>query len=229
MSKIKVDTIQSTQHTTSTIGFTSTGATVNGDCSATTFTGSGANLTNIPSSAITGLSSGGSLEFVKKISLTGNQTSIVEYGLDYDTVYRFNLNHVRTTNNTLLRVYPHVDNSATRHNNGDCSAHYMNYSSTSGNSYANDGWYFSPGGWLTKSSGYFEIYTGADSWIHASMTYHSGQGQLLWDGWKVPSNNTNNDSNQTDTYAKVNGVSLEVPSDNFVAGTEIVIYKYKES
>ena len=69
MSKIKVDTIQSTQHTTSTIGFTSTGATVNGDCSATTFTGSGANLTNIPSSAITGLSSGGSLEFVKKYLL----------------------------------------------------------------------------------------------------------------------------------------------------------------
>jgi hypothetical protein len=48
MSKIKVDTIQSTQHATSTIGLTSTGATINGDCSATTFTGSGANLTNLP-------------------------------------------------------------------------------------------------------------------------------------------------------------------------------------
>ncbi|MBL40341.1 MAG: hypothetical protein CL761_03325 [Chloroflexi bacterium] len=48
MSKIKVDTIQSTQHATSTIGLTSTGATINGDCNATTFTGSGANLTNVP-------------------------------------------------------------------------------------------------------------------------------------------------------------------------------------
>jgi len=250
MSKIKVTDIAPTSSNTPsiTLGTNNNVSFANG-VTATSFTGDGANLTSIPAanlsgtipnasipdplpaingSALTGVG-GGSLEFVKKISLTGNQTSIVEYGLDYDTVYRFNLNHVRTTNNTLLRVYPHVDNSATRHNNGDCSAHYMNYSSTSGNSYAQDGWYFSPGGWLTKSSGYFEIYTGADSWIHASMTYHSGQGQLLWDGWKVPSNNTNNDSNQTDTYAKVNGVSLEVPSDNFVAGTEIVIYKYKES
>ena len=54
MSKIKVDTIQSTQHSTSTIGFTSTGATVNGDCNATTFTGSGANLTALPAANLTG-------------------------------------------------------------------------------------------------------------------------------------------------------------------------------
>jgi len=54
MSKIKVDTIQSTQHATSTIGLTSTGATINGDCSATTFTGSGANLTALPAANLTG-------------------------------------------------------------------------------------------------------------------------------------------------------------------------------
>ena len=153
----------------------------------------------------------------------------MEYGLDYDTVYRFNLNHVRTSSYTLLRVYPHVDNSATKHNNGDCSAHYMNYSGTGNSAYSNDGWYFSNSGWLTKSSGYFEIYTGTDSWINASINYHAGQGQSFYAGWKIPSNNTNNDPNQTDTYAKVNGVSLEVPSDSFQVGTEIVIYKYKES
>ena len=54
MSKIKVDTIQSTQHATSTIGLTSTGATINGDCNATTFTGSGANLTALPAANLTG-------------------------------------------------------------------------------------------------------------------------------------------------------------------------------
>tara|TARA_B100000575_G_C23136058_1_gene659982 strand:- start:320 stop:1042 length:723 start_codon:yes stop_codon:yes gene_type:complete len=240
MSTIKVDTIQSRQHSSSTINLTSTGATVNGDCTATTFSGSGASLTALPAANLTGALpaidgsnltgvGGGSLEFVKKISLTANQNSIVEYGLDYDTVYRFNLNHVRTVNYTRLRVFPHVDNSASKHMNGDCFAHYINYSGTTNTFSSNDGWYFNVNGWLTKSNGYFEIYTGADSWIHASINYHSNQGQLVWDGWKVPSNNTNNDPNQTDTYAKVNGVSLEVPSDNFVAGTEIVIYKYKES
>ena len=54
MSKIKVDTIQSTQYSSSTIGLTSTGATVNGDCNATTFTGSGANLTALPAANLTG-------------------------------------------------------------------------------------------------------------------------------------------------------------------------------
>ena len=48
MSRIKVDTIQSRQHSASTISFTNTGATVNGNCTATTFTGDGANLTNLP-------------------------------------------------------------------------------------------------------------------------------------------------------------------------------------
>ena len=97
MSKIKVDTIQSTQHTTSTIGFTSTGATVNGDCSATTFTGSGANLTSIPAANITGTLpaidgsaltgvGGGSLEFVKDLSPTTTVNEITETGLDYDTI-----------------------------------------------------------------------------------------------------------------------------------------------
>tara|TARA_B100000927_G_scaffold156205_1_gene125803 strand:- start:3533 stop:4054 length:522 start_codon:yes stop_codon:yes gene_type:complete len=40
MSTIKVDTIQSRQHSSSTINLTNTGATVNGDCTATTFFGS---------------------------------------------------------------------------------------------------------------------------------------------------------------------------------------------
>ena len=187
MSKIIVDEIQ-TNTVNGNVRIIPNGTgelEVTGNCSATTFSGSGANLTNIPTSAITGLSSGGSLEFVKKISLTGNQTSIVEYGLDYDTVYRFNLNHVRTGTYTLLRVYPHVDNSATKHNNGDCSAHYMVYSGNGNSASSNDGWYFSNSGWLTKSSGYFEIYTGADSWINASINYHSGQGQSFYAGWKL--------------------------------------------
>ena len=54
MSTIKVDTIQSRQHSSSTISLTSTGATVNGDCTATTFSGSGASLTSIPAANITG-------------------------------------------------------------------------------------------------------------------------------------------------------------------------------
>lgn len=99
MSKIKVDTIQSTQHATSTIGFTSTGATVNGDCSATTFTGSGANLTSLPSANLTGALpaldgtnltnvGGGSLEFVSKTTISSNTAQVDFTGLDYGFIYK---------------------------------------------------------------------------------------------------------------------------------------------
>jgi hypothetical protein len=54
MSTLKVDTIQSRQHSSSTISLTSTGATVNGDCTATTFSGSGASLTSLPAANLTG-------------------------------------------------------------------------------------------------------------------------------------------------------------------------------
>ena len=93
MSKIKVDTIQSTQHATSTIGLTSTGATVNGDCNATTFTGSGANLTALPSANLTGALpaiDGSSLTGIAdatKLPLTGGTVTGVT---TFDTYVRFN-------------------------------------------------------------------------------------------------------------------------------------------
>tara|TARA_B100000925_G_C21965204_1_gene455214 strand:- start:509 stop:1309 length:801 start_codon:yes stop_codon:yes gene_type:complete len=143
MSKIKVDTIQSTQHASSTISLTSTGATVNGDCTATNFTGSGANLTSLPSSNLTGAlpaidgsaltsltsanltgaipanllsnaGGGGGLEFVKKETVSGGQiVSITESGLDYDTVYRVVISHLEFNWTSLPYVYPLLDNKTT--------------------------------------------------------------------------------------------------------------------
>ena len=88
MSTIKVDTIQSRQHSASTINLTSTGATVNGDCTATTFSGSGASLTSIPAANLTGTLpaidgsnltgvGGGALEFQSKTTIS-TPTQIVD-------------------------------------------------------------------------------------------------------------------------------------------------------
>jgi len=79
MSTIKVDTIQSRQHSTSTINLTSTGATVNGDCTATTFSGSGANLTSIPAANLTGTLpalSAANLTSIPAANLTGTLPAI---------------------------------------------------------------------------------------------------------------------------------------------------------
>ena len=109
MSKIKVDTIQHTQHSNSTISLSNTGVTVNGNCTASSFTGDGANLTNLPvdltqldaqnltsgtipdarfpatlpavsGANLTNMAPGGALEFVSKTDITvSNSTTQINF------------------------------------------------------------------------------------------------------------------------------------------------------
>jgi len=286
MSKIKVDTIQSTQHATSTIGLTSTGATINGDCSATTFTGSGANLTALPAanltgtlpaldgSALTGISSGitvqeegsslstagttlnfvgagvtasgtgasktitvagggGSLEFVKKVQSGSAVSSIVETGLDYDRVYRLVFPSLSLSAYGGIRLSPHVDNSSTPHNNSDCNQGYTNSNGSYGQNGANN-WNMYPSLDRNYNMAIWELYTGERAW----MTWHyysfgtstEYSGWVHGYGWKVVASNTNNDSNQTGSFAKVNGFTIEdIYGNNINPATKLLIYKYKES
>ncbi len=283
MSKIKVDTIQSTQHATSTIGLTSTGATINGDCNATTFTGSGANLTNLPvdltqldaanltsgtipndrfpatlptasganltslpsanltgalpaldGSALTGIGGGGgSLEFVKKVQSGSAVSSIVETGLDYDRVYRLVFPSLGVSSYGGIRLSPHVDNSSTPHNNSDCNQGYTNSNGSYGQNGANN-WNMYPSMDRNYNMAIWELYTGERAW----MTWHyytfgtstEYNGWVHGYGWKVVASNTNNDSNQTGSFAKVNGFTIEdIYGANIIPATKLLIYKYKES
>ena len=286
MSKIKVDTIQSTQHATSTIGLTSTGATVNGDCNATTFTGSGANLTALPAanltgalpaldgSALTGISSGitvqdegsalstaattldfvgagvtasgtgasktitvpgggGSLEFVKKVEPSAAVSSIVETGLDYDRVYRLVFANLSLSAAGGVRLLPHVDNSSTPHNNSDCNQGYGNNNGNYGQSGVNH-WNMYAALDRNYNSAIWELYTGDRAWMF--WRYYSWNvstdytGWVHGYGWKVVASNTNNDPNQTGSFAKVNGFTIEdIYGNNINPDTKLLIYKYKES
>ena len=263
MSKIKVDTIQSTQHATSTIGLTSTGATINGDCNATTFTGSGANLTSLPSanltgalpaidgSALTSLTSanltgaipanlltnagGGAYEFVKKIQPSVATTTITEHGLDYDSVYKLVIKYVLGTFNNYLKFYPHLDNSTTSFTpDGSgydtCKQRQIDINGVSSQIESTDHWSFGQTQVGYEFGGSIDFWTGYRPWIIGNVRYLYNDGFVQLYGRKGRVANTNNDPNQTDTYAKVNGFRLRSSNNyNIESDLEILVYKYAES
>ena len=244
MSKIKVDTIQSTQHASSTISLTSTGATVNGDCSATNFTGSGANLTSIPAanitgtlpaidgSALTGIGGGGSLEFVEKITPTSNVATITRTGLDYDTVYRMNFKVCYFDWAARIEFMPHLDNSSTNFTpvstTDSCDLRRFDMNGIHQDS-TNNKWIFEMGNYVSSIAGYCEFYTGERPWIMGSVRPMYDDGFCDFWGRKGRLANTNNDPSQTGTYAKMNGFTINGWGNNYTPGTEILLYKYKES
>jgi len=262
MSKIKVDTIQSTQHATSTIGLTSTGATINGDCNATTFTGSGANLTSLPSanltgalpaidgSALTSLTSanltgaipanlltnagGGAYEFVKKIQPSVATTTITEHGLDYDSVYKLVIKYVLGTFNNYLKFYPHLDNSTTSFTpDGSgydtCKQRQIDINGVSSQIESTDHWSFGQTQVGYEFGGSIDFWTGYRPWIIGNVRYLYNDGFVQLYGRKGRVANTNNDPNQTFTYAKMNGFTLNLNGWDFTTDTELLLYKHKES
>ena len=244
MSTLKVDTIQSRQHSASTINLTSTGATVNGDCTATTFSGSGASLTSIPAANITGTLpaidgsnltgvGGGGFEFVKTIQPSANTTTITETGLDYDSIYRLVCKQIVFNFTTELRFNPHLDNNSTKFTHsgslGECS-HIRTNLSGSSESTRQSFWVFDSGYNSYYWYGHMDFSTTEYSWIIGSLRGYSASSFSIIHGKKNFQTNTGNDSNQTGTYAKINGFTLESDGGwSFTPETKLILFKHKES
>lgn len=252
MSKIIVDEIQ-TNTVNGNVRIIPNGTgelEVTGNCSATTFSGSGANLTNVPApstynaanltgalpaidgSNLTGVGGGG-FEFVKKITTSAAVSYIDETGLDYDRLYRFVFKKFTFSGADEIRVHPMVDNETTPVNRYGCQNINIAYGPTHYSRGGNNDWQFYNGNFVyTKQAGYFDLYTTDQAWIIGNInSYPSTYGYcLLWGDYNLTAN-TNNDSNQTGTYAKVNGFRLQSGSQAQTIGTdlEILVYKYKES
>jgi len=257
MSKIKVDTIQSTQHATSTIGLTSTGATINGDCNATTFTGSGANLTSLPSanltgalpaidgSALTSLTSanltgaipanlltnaggGGGFEFVSKSEVASGTTAayIDITNLANDTMYRIVGKQVVLSHHTGYTKHEFLDTS------GNVITGKINYTRTYGTTtLATDGWTtqnqfygaaMSDG--QKKSAFILELFTKAgEVWFKFDGTTTRGTRTFM---------QTWGNFDSSDTTTQVGGLRIRDASGvgyTLDPGTQILLYKYKES
>jgi len=273
MSTLKVDDIQSRQSTDDAISLasdssvslkhsasaklttTSSGVSVTGTCTATTFSGSGASLTSLPSANLTGALpaidgsnltgvGGGGLEFIKEISPSSAVSSITETGLDYDKVYRLVVKKLRVDGNVSdLRFHPHLDNSSTEFvwgqspyaYNGECRYHYISDSGVTYSSSYDSYWRFQTGGYSAEYyGGYMDFGTTTHPWLIGSLRgigTDRSFSQLF--AKKKRENNTNQDSNQTDTYAKMNGFTLKLHNgsyfSNFHQDTLFYLYKAKES
>ena len=176
---------------------------------------------------------GGSLEFVKKVQSASAVSSIVETGLDYDRVYRLVFPSLSLSAYGGIRLSPHVDNSSTPHNNSDCNQGYTN-SNGNGGQYSQNNWNMYPSGDRNYNFAIWELYTGERPWM--SWHYYSfgtSTEYAHWVhgyGWKVVASNTNNDPNQTGSFAKVNGFTIQdIYGANINPATKLLIYKYKES
>ena len=236
MSKIKVDNIQSTQHATSTIGLTSTGATINGDCSATTFTGSGANLTSLPSANLTGAipanlltnAGGGGFEFVSKSEVASGQTAAyIDFtSLSDDSMYRVVGKQV-VNSSSSFEQYEFLDTS------GNPISGKLNYTRVYGTtSYSYNGWttqdaFYGAGlADASSSKGAFilEFFTKAGQvWFRFDGTTTNGT-RAYMETWG------NFDS--SDTTTQIGGLRIRDASgtsNTLQAGTQILLYKYKES
>ncbi len=241
MSKIKVDTIQSTQHSNSTISLTSTGATVNGDCTATTFSGSGASLTSLPSANLTGAipanlltnAGGGAFEFVQKMEPSSTVTEIDKTGLEYDTLYKIIIPEANFNSNTVMGMKVFLDNATTMTDYSNFFGNFVNESNSSGNHHSASYWTFDMDGYHSaKHGGSIDFYTGSRPYVIAKfINLNSVYGWVsFWGGKDSNTNNTNNDPNQTDTFAKANGFRLFSPQGwSFTTDTKILLYKYKEA
>jgi len=205
--------------------------------------GSAASLTSIPAANIVGLATagfersggfgGGSLEFVKKIEPSSAVSSIVETGLEYDRVYRLVFVNLTLSAYGGVRLSPHIDNYSTPHNNSDCNQGYANNNGNYGQSGQNH-WNMYPAIDRTYNSAIWELYTGDRAWMFwRYYTWNVTSDYTGWVqgyGWKVVASNTNNDPNNTGSFAKVNGFTIQdIYGNNINPGTKLLIYKTKES
>ena len=238
MSTLKVDTIQSRQHSASTINLTSTGATVNGDCTATTFSGSGASLTSLPAanltgtlpaidgSNLTGLAGGGGFEFVSKSEVSGTSVAYIDFtNLSNDSMYRLVGKQV-IVSNFSYEQYEFLDTS------GNPISGKLNYTRILGTTS------ISTNGWTTQNAFYGAGISDASSSKGASiLEFFTKPGQVWFrfDGTTLNGTRafmqTWGSFESSDTTTQIGGVRIRDAATlyDLQVGTQILLYKYKES
>ena len=256
MSKIKVTEIApSSSNTTSITLGTNSNVTFANGVTATSFTGDGTTLTNFPApstfdaanltgtlpaidgSNLTGVGGGG-LEFIEKYTVTGGQVqSIVKTGLDYDSVYRMVWEYLEFNANSTPAFYAHMDNSTTPVVGSSlpvwstCKQMYTNYHYHNNQYSGLDHWKFDCGSYNEAHwGGYFDFSTTKHPWFIGAMRSRSEYGFCHTVGMINFQANTNNDPNQTETQAKLNGFTFKDSGGWYLQnGSTYYLYKWKQS
>tara|TARA_B000000532_G_scaffold55321_1_gene42868 strand:- start:854 stop:1585 length:732 start_codon:yes stop_codon:yes gene_type:complete len=243
MSKIKVDTIQSTQHSASTISLTSTGATVNGDCTATTFSGSGASLTSLPSANLTGAipanlltnAGGGALEFVSKTTISSNTSEVDFTGLDYGFIYKIVGKKLEFSGSggQYPNLAPFVNGATSPITNSACTYSLINRGGTTGGSiYGYTAWQLYDDGYFSAVPYAFSAEFSTDYYPRMYAEGHSyqtnGYSFSLVRG-HFNSNITSESNVSSESTVRISGMRFNSSSGWYITSGEILLYKYKES
>ena len=219
---------------------TSTGVSVTGTCTATEFSGSAANLTSIPAanitgtlpaidgSNLTGVGGGGAMEFVSKSTVSSNSTTEINLtGLDYDSVYKCIMKIAVMSGSGAPNIYLYLDGSNSA--NTSSIIDYVSNNAGYQQQIFQDQSYFQ-----LYTAGYDDNYweyeitfmTGYYGWFRTmhhpiANSYHAGWGQC-W-GNLNPSNAGSK---------RISGLSLRhqnYAGQTFQIGTQVLLYKFKES
>ena len=236
---------------------TSTGVSVTGTCAATTFSGSGASLTSIPAANITGtlpalsaanLTSipaanitgtlpaidgsnltgvgGGGFEFVSKSEVSGTSVAYIDFtNLSNDSMYRLVGKQVIVSSYSYER-YEFLDTS------GNPISGKLNYTRILGTTS------ISTNGWTSQNAFYGAGVSDASSSKGASiLEFFTKPGQVWFrfDGTTLNGTRafmqTWGNFESSDTTTQIGGVRIRDDNTNYdiQVGTQILLYKYKES
>ena len=272
MSQIKVDNIQHTLSSNDAISLasdssvalkhsgnsklatSSSGVTVTGACTATAFSGDGANLTNVPAPstynaanltgtlpAIDGSNltnvGGGSLEFISKTTVSSTVSYVDFTGLDYGYIYKLVLKHVVFSNGggQYPELKPFVNGATSPITNSACVYAQVTRQNTSGGSASGyTAWQFYDGAGYHSGTTPFEctVEFSTDYRPHFrgfSQSYQSNAYSFS-NVFGFFNNNITSESNVSsiDTV-RINGLRFKSSSGWTITYGQFLLYRYKES
>tara|TARA_A100001391_G_scaffold50356_1_gene30583 strand:- start:4007 stop:4747 length:741 start_codon:yes stop_codon:yes gene_type:complete len=246
MSKIIVDEIQ-TNTTNGNVRIKPNGTgvlEVDGSCTATTFSGSGASLTSIPAanltgalpaidgSNLTGVGGGGALEFVSKTTISSSTYTVDFTGLDYGYIYKLYSKKVLLSgqiqaNNEVffIRFFLNGGSSVMTTSNG---YQYRNNAISSDNTHYNG---------YTNSIPMFQPYSAFTRCaldIEFSTDYYGwAEGKLFATSDETPYNifaGSLNNSAHPQASNRISGIRIYFQyTYDIEPGSEFLLYRYKES
>ena len=245
VSTIGVSTVTATSSTVgSAVTMSESGVDVTGIVTSTSFSGSAASLTSIPAANIVGVATagfersggfggGGALEFVSKTTISSATAYFDITGLDDDSIYLFYGKKIKFDASTWA-TFSFLDSSGASGNRSVAYIRSATYSSgggsgsvgTYGNSpeeYPNT-W---PGGSTTLSSFRLEVGTSAANnfFIYKVVAVKDSTTVRMAYGETTGSLAT------TSSTDRIHGVRFNVNNTgvNYDVGTEVLVYKLKES
>ena len=210
---------------------------VSGTVTATSYSGSGANLTSLPAgnltgtlpaisgANLTGISAGGMTLVHKAVVSTASTVTMIEFtNLDYDSIYKIIGKKVGVDNGYYAQFKPYL-NGGSSVSSSACNFSYTYY--WNGYSYQSSAqnWMIHDGGYYNRENQEyeFEFHTGTPTWVRGTGHY--------FDNYQSISNMFGNLSSNYVPYSsyRISGIRVAAGGNNFHAGTTLLLYKYNES